>query len=97
MVTDGGRLNSGRHAVTGLYEVDVTRPRALLRDYKARTGESLSFTGFAIYCLGQAVAANPLLHACRDWHGRLVLFDQVCVSTSFAVDDGVRKAHLTHI
>ena len=39
----------------GLLEVDVTKARAYLREVKARTGESPSFTAFIIACLGRAV------------------------------------------
>ena len=34
--------------IHGLLEVDVTRARAFLREHKAKTGESLSFTAFLI-------------------------------------------------
>ena len=40
--------------IHGLIEVDVTRARAYLRDHKANTGESLSFTAFIIACVGKA-------------------------------------------
>ena len=36
--------------IHGLIEVDVSRARARLRDQKAKTGESLSFTAF-LNCL----------------------------------------------
>ena len=39
----------------GLIEVDVTRARAFLRDYQAKTGEILSFTAFIIACVAKAV------------------------------------------
>ena len=35
----------------GLLEVDVTVARQLIAEHKARTGETLSFTGFLTYCL----------------------------------------------
>src|SRR5690348_5240818 len=65
----------------GLLEVDVTRAREFLRDHKAQTGESLSFTAFIITCLAQAVDENPSLHACRQGSKHLVLFDEVDVAT----------------
>ncbi len=34
------------HTVFGLLEVDVTLPRKLIDEHKARTGETLSFAGF---------------------------------------------------
>jgi len=42
--------------IHGLLEVDVTKAREFLRDHKAKTGESLSFTAFIITCLARAVA-----------------------------------------
>ncbi len=65
----------------GLIEVDVTRVRAFLRDHKAKTGESLSFTAFLIACLGKAVDENKAVQAFRKGNKRLVLFEDVDVYT----------------
>ena len=47
--------------VHGLLEVDVTKVRAFLRDHKAKTGESLSFTAFIERAWReQWVRTNPL-------------------------------------
>lgn len=72
----------------GLIEVDVTKARAQLRDVKAKTGESLSFTAFVIGCLGRAVHEHKEVHAL--WKGRhhLVLFDDVDVLTWIDRDIG---------
>lgn len=65
----------------GLLEVDVTKARAYLREVKARTGESPSFTAFIIACLGRAVDEHKYVHAL--WKGRhhLIQFDEVDVLT----------------
>ncbi|HYU92128.1 MAG TPA: 2-oxo acid dehydrogenase subunit E2 [Actinomycetota bacterium] len=65
----------------GLLEVDVTKARAYLREVKARTGESPSFTAFIIGCLGRAVDEHRYVHAL--WKGRhhLILFSDVDVLT----------------
>jgi pyruvate/2-oxoglutarate dehydrogenase complex dihydrolipoamide acyltransferase (E2) component len=97
LVIDGGRLATGRHAIHGLIEVDVTLARAYMREHKARTGESLSFTAFVIACLGQAVDRDPRVHACRDWRNRLVIFDEVNVNTMFSAEGTGRQAHLVHV
>jgi pyruvate/2-oxoglutarate dehydrogenase complex dihydrolipoamide acyltransferase (E2) component len=68
--------------IHGLVEVDVTRARAFLRDHKARTGESLSFTAFIITCLAHAIDENKAMHACRQGSRKLVLFDEVDVATA---------------
>jgi len=65
----------------GLIEVDVTRARAFLREHKAKTGESLSFTAFLIACLGKAVDENKAVQALRKGSKRLVLFEDVDVYT----------------
>ena len=43
------------HTMYGLLEVDVTLPRKLIAEHKARTGETLSFAGFLTFCLARAV------------------------------------------
>jgi pyruvate/2-oxoglutarate dehydrogenase complex dihydrolipoamide acyltransferase (E2) component len=63
--------------IHALSEVDVTRPRQHIRNLKARTGETLSFTAFVAACLGKAVAADRRIHAYRNWRNQLVLFDDV--------------------
>ena len=64
-----------------MFEVDVTRPRAVLRAYKVRTGESLSFTAFLIRCLAKAVDEQKEVQALRKGGRRLVLFDEVDMYT----------------
>src|SRR5690606_5136205 len=80
-VVDAARVAAGKHMIHGLIEFDVTGPRRWLRAHKERTGESLSFTAFVLHCVGAAVAEDPMIHACRDWRGRLVLFDDVDINT----------------
>jgi pyruvate/2-oxoglutarate dehydrogenase complex dihydrolipoamide acyltransferase (E2) component len=74
---------SVRHKQTihGLLEVDVTGPRAVLRAYKARTGESLSFTAFLVACLAKAVDEHKIVQAFRQGSKRLVVFDDVDMYT----------------
>jgi pyruvate/2-oxoglutarate dehydrogenase complex dihydrolipoamide acyltransferase (E2) component len=68
--------------IHGLLEVDVTKAREFLRDHKAKTGESLSFTAFIATCLGKAVDENISLQACRKGRKHLVLFDEVDIATA---------------
>jgi pyruvate/2-oxoglutarate dehydrogenase complex dihydrolipoamide acyltransferase (E2) component len=65
----------------GLLEVDVTKARAYLRDAKANTGESPSFTAFVIACLGRAVDEHKEVHALWKGDRHLVLFGDVDVLT----------------
>lgn len=97
MVTiQGGRLASWKHTIYALIEVDVTRPRQLIREHKARTGETLSFTAFVIACIGKAIDENKMMHAYRDWRNRLILFDEVDVNTMIEIEAEGRKKVSPH-
>ena len=80
LVIDGLELAARKHHIHGLVEVDITEARTRMRQIKERTGESLSFTGFVVYCCARAVGEDRHLHAYRDWRNRLILFDDVDVS-----------------
>jgi pyruvate/2-oxoglutarate dehydrogenase complex dihydrolipoamide acyltransferase (E2) component len=67
--------------IHGLLEVDVSRARAHLRNQKAKTGESLSFTAFLIACLAQAVEEHKAVQASRKGSKHLILFEEVDVLT----------------
>jgi pyruvate/2-oxoglutarate dehydrogenase complex dihydrolipoamide acyltransferase (E2) component len=94
-VVDAGRLGVRRHVVHGLLEIDITHPRRFIRDHMAETGERLSFTGFIISCLAQAVQAHPTTNAYRNWHNQLVLFDDVDVVT--LIETKIGGVALPHI
>src|SRR5438105_3544671 len=65
--------------IHGLLEVDVTRARAFLREHKANTGESLSFTAFLTACLAKAVDEHKAVQAYRKGSKHLILFEDVDV------------------
>jgi len=46
-IVDAGYLAARRHVIHGLFEVEVTRPRAILQEQAAQTGQAHSFTAFA--------------------------------------------------
>jgi pyruvate/2-oxoglutarate dehydrogenase complex dihydrolipoamide acyltransferase (E2) component len=66
-----------KYMMRGLVEIEVTRARQLIREHKARTGESLSFTAFLAACVAHAVDMNKRVHAYRNWRHQLVLFEDV--------------------
>ena len=89
-----------RHMVHALLELDVTEARRLVREREPSPGERLSFTAFLVASLARAIDADRRLHACRDWRGRLVLFDEVDVVTlvepsagAVAIPHVVRRAN----
>ncbi len=83
--------------IHGLIEVDVTRAREFLRDHKAKTGESLSFTVFIIVCVGKAVDENKSLHACRKGRKHLILFDEVDVAIPIEREMAGQKQPIIYI
>ena len=54
IVNEGDKM----HHVDAIMQLDVTKPRQFLKDYKYKTGELLSFTGYLLYCLVKAVGEN---------------------------------------
>jgi pyruvate/2-oxoglutarate dehydrogenase complex dihydrolipoamide acyltransferase (E2) component len=80
-ITDFLHLVHEKHVIHSLTELDVTKPREHIRQHKAKTGESLSFTAFFVACLSKAVDEDKYMHAYRKWGNRLVLFDDVDVAT----------------
>jgi pyruvate/2-oxoglutarate dehydrogenase complex dihydrolipoamide acyltransferase (E2) component len=83
--------------IHGLFDVDVTEPRRLIREHKAGTGERLSFTAFVLACLGKAADADLQVHAYRNWRNQLVIFDQVDVTITIEIELDERKFPLVHI
>jgi pyruvate/2-oxoglutarate dehydrogenase complex dihydrolipoamide acyltransferase (E2) component len=72
-------LVAPKHYMYGLLEVDVTYPRQLITEQKARTGETLSLTGFVVYCLARAVDEHKEVQAYLKGRKQLIFFDEVNV------------------
>jgi pyruvate/2-oxoglutarate dehydrogenase complex dihydrolipoamide acyltransferase (E2) component len=88
LIVEAGRLGSRRSLIHGLLEIDVTRARSLLREHKARTGETLSFTAFVVSCLARAIEQDRRVQAYQDWRRRLIIFDEVDVVTLIETERG---------
>lgn len=97
LIVDTGRIGRRKHTIHGLLEVDVTKTRQQIRQYRARTGKPLSLTAFIIFCLGRAVDADKQMHAYRNWRNQLILFDQVDVTVSIEITIDSRKLPFSHI
>ncbi|MHA2235676.1 MAG: 2-oxo acid dehydrogenase subunit E2 [Candidatus Thorarchaeota archaeon] len=67
-----------KHYQQALLEFDVTDARMEIRRLKERTGEKLSFTGWIIKCIAQAVSEFKHIQAYRKG-GRLIIFNDVDV------------------
>jgi len=94
-IVDALEVGVRRHMVHALLELDVTRARRLIHERAETGGERLSFTAFVVASLARAIDGDRLLHASRDWRGRLVLFDEVDVVTLIEAErDGVAIPHV---
>ena len=80
-IADFLRLQHDKHIIHALWEADVTTPRHRIRQRKAATGETLSFTAFIIGCVAKAVDEDKYMHAYRKGRRQLVIFDEVDVTT----------------
>jgi 2-oxoacid dehydrogenases acyltransferase (catalytic domain) len=69
-----------RHHIPILVEIDVTEARLAIHAFKAKTGQGMSFTGWIVKCLAQAVSEHKYVHALRNGKRQLVIFDDVDVS-----------------
>jgi pyruvate/2-oxoglutarate dehydrogenase complex dihydrolipoamide acyltransferase (E2) component len=96
---EAAAFRSAQHnpMIHGLLEVDVSRARAFLREQKAKTGESLSFTAFLIACLAQAIDEHKAVQAFRKGRKRLILFEEVDVYTLIDRDVAGQEQPLTYI
>ncbi len=85
------RQGHGMHTIYALTEVDVTRARQYIREHKARTGETLSFTAFIASCMAQAVDEDKYVQAYRKGRNKLVIFNDVDIDILVEREvDGVR-------
>lgn len=79
-VTDLMKIGMKTPLIHFLIEIDVTDSRCLLREYKERTGQSISFQGYLINCLAKVVDENKIFHAMKKGKHDLMLFDEVDIS-----------------
>jgi pyruvate/2-oxoglutarate dehydrogenase complex dihydrolipoamide acyltransferase (E2) component len=85
------------HCVYGLLEVDMTAARRFIAEHKARTGETLSFTGYLTFCLAHAVGENKAVQACLKGSKQLLIFDDVDVGLMVEGKVGEKRALMGHV
>ncbi|MBN1639178.1 MAG: 2-oxo acid dehydrogenase subunit E2 [Ignavibacteriales bacterium] len=71
-----------KNMIHSIIEVDISNARKNIRKIKKETKNYISFTGYIIYCVSKAVAKNKIMHAYRNKKNKLILFDDVDVSTT---------------
>jgi pyruvate/2-oxoglutarate dehydrogenase complex dihydrolipoamide acyltransferase (E2) component len=90
-------LSGPKHTMYGLLEVDVTVARQFIAEHKARTGETLSFTGFLVFCLARAVDENKAVQAYLKGRKQFVMFDDVSVSLMVEHTAGEKAGLMGHV
>jgi len=90
-------LTWAKHCMYGLLEVDVTDAKQFIEDYKAQTGELLSFTGYLAFCLARAVDEDKSVQAYLKGRKRLVMFDDVDVGLPVERTIGGTRAPAGHV
>jgi pyruvate/2-oxoglutarate dehydrogenase complex dihydrolipoamide acyltransferase (E2) component len=97
LITDIGWMARNKNTIRGLIEIDVTRPRQVLREHREKTGEKFSFTAYLTACAGKAIESNKYLHAYRDLLGRLVLYDDIDIASLIEVKNDGKTYPVGHI
>jgi pyruvate/2-oxoglutarate dehydrogenase complex dihydrolipoamide acyltransferase (E2) component len=66
-----------KHNIHGLIEVDVTSGRNIIRDYKIKHNINISFTGWLIKCISQAISEHKIINTSRQGRRKIISFDDV--------------------
>jgi pyruvate/2-oxoglutarate dehydrogenase complex dihydrolipoamide acyltransferase (E2) component len=90
-------LRGPTQSMYGLLEVDVTVARQFIAEHKARTGETLSFTGYLTFCLARAVDADKAVQAYLKGRKQLVMFEDVDVGLMVERKIGEKRALMGHV
>ena len=90
-------LESGKHRMYALLEVDVTVARQFIENYKAQTGEVLSFTGYLTFCLARAIDEDKTVQSYRKGRKQLVVFDDVNVGMMIEQKLGEKRRLTAHV
>lgn len=81
-----------KRCVHALLEFDVTKARKIIRENEEKTGEKISFTGWIVKCIAEAISKHKEFNTHRQGRKRIVVFDDVDVSIPVErkTDDDIR-------
>ena len=68
-----------RHSIRSLLEIDVTDALKDIKKIREKKGKKISFTGWVITCVSQAITDNKDLNSYRHGRRKIVIFDDVDV------------------
>ena len=76
------KASKRKNMIHSMIEADISNAREMIRSRKRETGQFISFTGYITYCVSKIVEKNKEMQAYRTWNNKLVIFDDVDVSTT---------------
>jgi len=77
LVSSEGKRRRNAYA---LLEIDITKAREIINKIKSEKNEDISFTGWIIKCVAEAVSEHKILNSYRLGRRKFVIFDDVDVS-----------------
>ena len=87
MVAANAALAKEKSVIHLMTEVDIARPRQLMAEHRARTGEALSLTAYVVTCVARALDDFPDLNSVRLGR-RLFVLDDVTISVAIEREVG---------
>ena len=91
-------VSAKRTSVIGLIELDVDKARQEIERYQKETGIKLSFTGWLIKCISQAVFEHKEVHTYRIKKNKIIVYDNVHVSVMVErASSSGKKVPITHV
>jgi len=69
-----------KRSTHSMLEIDVTEARKKIKKYSEKTGEKISFTGWIIKCVSQAMTKHKSLNAYRQGKNKIIYFDDVDIA-----------------
>ncbi|NPD88289.1 MAG: hypothetical protein HGN29_06180 [Asgard group archaeon] len=89
---------ASKSQMIGLIELDVNKARTEIANFEKKTDVKISFTGWLIRCVAQAVFENKEVHSYRWGKRKIITLDDVHVSTIIerTSSDG-KKVPITYV
>ena len=93
---DIGQTGLKKHHIKALIELDVTEPRRLIRE-KRKQSEKISFNSWLIKCISLAVENCRQLQSVRKGKQKLILFEDIDISTVIEREIDGQKVPLPYV
>jgi pyruvate/2-oxoglutarate dehydrogenase complex dihydrolipoamide acyltransferase (E2) component len=73
---------SRKNMIHALIEVDITSTRQTIKKIRKEEKKYLSLIGYILFCTSKALDNYKHLQAYRDWRNKLIIFDDIDISTT---------------